>query len=71
MNVSYLWSLKKIRTAKFSRISKLQKVVSVSDENAQKLVKSVIGDDQAENHQNPGQVDRFEFQPEEKGNNHV
>ena len=52
-------------------IKKLQKVVSVSDENSQKLVKSIIGDNQAENHQNPGQVDCFEFQAEEEGNDHV
>jgi len=68
---SYLRCFKKIRSAKFSRISKLQKVVGVSDKNSQKLVKSVVSNDETENHQNPGQIDCFEFQAEEEGNDHV
>ena len=62
----YLWSFKKIRSAKLGWIPVLQKVVHVSNKNAQQLVKTIIRNDQSEHHQNPWQINGFEFQAEEE-----
>ena len=62
----YLWSFKKIWSTKLGWIPVLQKVVHVSNKNAQELVKTIIGNNQSKNHQNPGQINGFEFEAKEK-----